>query len=205
MGKTTLARQIAENTDNVYLDLEKSTDRTRLAEPWLFLQRYADRLVIIDEVHRAPELFRELRGLIDEGRRAGKRTGRFLILGSASMDLLRQSEGLAGRLAYVTLDPVDVLELAPDDQILRRLWLRGGFPESFLAANDADSFAYRLDFITTYLERDMPQFAPYPVPAATLERLWRMPLMGRDPCSTPRRWPPACPSARLWLPGTSIS
>ena len=175
VGKTTLARQIAEADDNVYLDLETSTDRTRLADPVLFLQRYADRLVIIDEVHRAPELFRELRGLIDEGRRSGKRNRRFLILGSASMNLLRQSsESLAGRIAYVALHPFDVLEAAPDDEALRRLWLRGGFPESFLAANDADSLAYRLNFIATYLERDIPQFSPRPVPATTLERLWRM-------------------------------
>ena len=175
VGKTTLARQIADTINNVYLDLEKSTDRARLAEPWLFLERYRDRLVIIDEVHRAPELFRELRGLIDEGRREGQRTGRFLILGSASMDLLRQSsESLAGRIEYVALHPLDVLEAAPDDDTLTKLWLRGGFPESFLAANDADSLAYRLNFITTYLERDMPQFSPYPVPATTLERLWRM-------------------------------
>ena len=175
VGKTTLARQIADVDNNVYLDLEKSTDRDRLAEPRLFLARYADRLVIIDEVHRAPELFRELRGLIDEGRRVGRRTGRFLILGSASMDLLRQSsESLAGRIEYVALHPFDVLEAAPDDEALRKLWVRGGFPESFLAGNDADSLAYRLNFITTYLERDMPQFAPHPVPATTLERLWRM-------------------------------
>ncbi len=175
VGKTTLARQIAEADDNVYLDLETSTDRTRLADPLLFLQRYADRLVIIDEVHRAPELFRELRGLIDEGRRSGKRNGRFLILGSASMNLLRQSsESLAGRIAYVALHPFNVIEAAPDDEALRRLWLRGGFPESFLAANDADSLAYRLNFIATYLERDIPQFSPRPVPATTLERLWRM-------------------------------
>ena len=175
VGKTTLARQIAEADDNVYLDLETSTDRIRLADPVLFLQRYADRLVIIDEVHRAPELFRELRGLIDAGRRAGKRTRRFLILGSASMGLLRQSsESLAGRISYVALHPFDVLEAAPDEEALRRLWVRGGFPESFLAANDADSLAYRLNFITTYLERDIPQFSPHPVPATTLERLWRM-------------------------------
>ena len=175
VGKTTLARQIAEADDNVYLDLETSTDRIRLADPLLFLQRYADRLVIIDEVHRAPELFRELRGLIDEGRRSGKRNGRFLILGSASMNLLRQSsESLAGRIAYVALHPFNVIEAAPDDEALRRLWLRGGFPESFLAANDADSLAYRLNFIATYLERDIPQFSPQRIPAATLERMWRM-------------------------------
>ena len=119
VGKTTLARQIAEAGDNVYLDLETSTDRIRLADPVLFLQRYADRLVIIDEVHRAPELFRELRGLIDAGRRSGKRNGRFLILGSASMNLLRQSsESLAGRIAYVALHPFDVLEAAPDEERL---------------------------------------------------------------------------------------
>ena len=175
VGKTTLARQIAEADDNVYLDLETSTDRIRLADPLLFLQRYADRLVIIDEVHRAPELFRELRGLIDVGRRSGKRNGQFLILGSASMGLLRQSsESLAGRIEYVALHPLDVLEAAPDDETLMRLWLRGGFPESFLAANDSDSLAYRLNFIATYLERDIPQFSPQRIPAATLERLWRM-------------------------------
>ena len=121
VGKTTLARQIAEADDNVYLDLETSTDRTRLADPLLFLQRYADRLVIIDEVHRAPELFRELRGLIDEGRRSGKRNRRFLILGSASMDLLRQSsESLAGRITYVALHPFNVIEAAPDDETLMK-------------------------------------------------------------------------------------
>ena len=109
------------------------------------------------------------------GRRSGKRNGRFLILGSASMDLLRQSsESLAGRIAYVALHPFDVLEAAPDDEALRRLWLRGGFPESFLAANDVNSLAYRLNFIATYLERDIPQFSPQRIPAATLERMWRM-------------------------------
>ena len=112
---------------------------------------------------------------IDAGRRAGKRTRRFLILGSASMGLLRQaSESLAGRISYVALHPFDVLEAAPDEEALRRLWVRGGFPKSFLAANDADSLAYRLNFIATYLERDMPQFSPRPVAATTLERLWRM-------------------------------
>ena len=91
------------------------------------------------------------------------------------MNLLRQSsESLAGRIAYVALHPFNVIEAAPDDEAFRRLWLRGGFPESFLAANDADSLAYRLNFIATYLERDIPQFSSRPVPATTLERLWRM-------------------------------
>ena len=106
VGKTTLALDIAENADAVYLDLESRADREKLAEPALYLDEYEDRLVILDEIHRAPELFQELRGLIDRGRRRGKRTGRFLILGSASLDLLRQSgESLAGRIEYVELDP----------------------------------------------------------------------------------------------------
>ena len=175
VGKTTLALQIAAADDALYLDLESRADRARLADPRLFLGRYADRLVVIDEIHRVPELFQELRGLIDAGRRAGRRTGRFLLLGSASIDLLRQSsESLAGRIEHVALHPFDVLEAAPDDEALTTLWRRGGFPDSFLAANDADSLAYRQHFIATYLERDIPQLSPHRIPATTLERLWRM-------------------------------
>ncbi|MBB4266683.1 ATP-binding protein [Roseospira visakhapatnamensis] len=174
VGKTTLAQDIAEGTDALYLDLESRADRDKLADPALFLSAYEDRLVILDEIHRVPEVFQELRGLIDTGRRKGKRTGRFLILGSASMDLLRQSgESLAGRIEYVALNPFDVLEAAPDGDALRRLWVRGGFPDSFLATSDADSFAFRQNFVRTYLERDVPQFGRR-VPAETLERLWTM-------------------------------
>jgi predicted AAA+ superfamily ATPase len=174
VGKTTLAHEIAGATDALYLDLESRADREKLADPALFLEPYEDRLVILDEIHRVPELFQELRGLIDQGRRRGKRTGRFLILGSASMDLLRQSgESLAGRIEYVALDPFDVLEAAPDADAMRTLWVRGGFPDSFLAASDADSLAFRRNFIRTYLERDVPQFGRR-IPAETLERLWTM-------------------------------
>jgi hypothetical protein len=121
-----------------------------------------------------PELFRDLRGLIDEGRRRGRRTGRFLILGSASVDLLKQSgESLAGRIEYVELNPLDVLEAAPDAGALRMLWVRGGFPDSFLAESDGDSLALRGSLIRTYLERDVPQLGPR-IPAQTLERLWTM-------------------------------
>lgn len=173
-GKTTLAHEIAADTEALYLDLEAKADRDKLADPALFLGAYEDRLVILDEIHRVPELFRELRGLIDRGRRHGKRTGRFLILGSASMDLLRQSgESLAGRIEYVELGTFDVLEVAPAADAIRRLWVRGGFPDSFLAANEADSFAFRWNFIRTYLERDIPQFGRR-IPAETLERLWTM-------------------------------
>jgi predicted AAA+ superfamily ATPase len=173
-GKTTLALDIAQSIDALYLDLESRIDRAKLSDPAQFLSAFEDKLVILDEIHRMPELFQELRGLIDRGRRAGRRTGRFLILGSASMELLRQSgESLAGRIEYVELNPFDVLEAAPDSAGLNRLWVRGGFPDSFLAADDGDSLAFRQNFIRTYLERDVPQFGGR-IPAETLQRLWTM-------------------------------
>jgi len=174
VGKTTLALDIAQQTEAIYLDLEARADREKLRDPVLFLQEYEDRLVILDEIHRVPELFQTLRGLIDKGRRKGRRTGRFFILGSASIDLLRQSgESLAGRLEYVEMGPFDALEVGGDEHALTRLWVRGGFPDSYLAADEQDSVAFRDNFIRTYLERDVPQFGPR-IPAETLERLWTM-------------------------------
>ena len=174
VGKTTLALDIAESAGAIYLDLESRADREKLAEPALYLDEYEDRLVILDEIHRVPELFQELRGLIDRGRRLGKRTGRFLILGSASLDLLRQSgESLAGRIEYVELDPLDVSEAAPDARAMTSLWVRGGFPDSFLAADDPDSMTFRRNFVRSYLERDVAQFGRR-IPAETLERFWTM-------------------------------
>ena len=174
VGKTTLALDIAEERPSVYLDLESPGDRHKLTKPELFLRQYEDRLVILDEIHRVPEIFQTLRGLIDEGRRRNRRAGRFLLLGSASMDLLRQSgESLAGRIAYVDLGGLDVLDVAAEEDALTRLWLRGGFPESYLAAADNQSLAWRRDFVRTYLERDIPQLGPR-IPAETLERLWTM-------------------------------
>ncbi len=172
VGKTTLALEIAETMDSVYLDLESTADRAKLSDVELYLRDHEDRLVIFDEVHRVPDLFRSLRGLIDRGRRQGKRAGRFLLLGSASMDLLRQSgETLAGRVAYLELNPFDVLEV--DASARDRLWVRGGFPDSFLASNDGRSLAWRENFIRTYLERDVPQLGPR-IPAETLRRFWVM-------------------------------
>jgi uncharacterized protein len=157
-----------------YLDLEAREDREKLSDPALFLRAYEDRLVILDEIHRVPELFQALRGLIDQGRRHGRRYGRFLLLGSAAIDLLRQSgESLAGRIAYVEMGPLDVLEAGQGEAERQTLWLRGGFPDSFLARSDAESLMLREDFILTYLERDVPQFGPR-IPAETLERLWTM-------------------------------
>ena len=174
VGKTTLALEIARSRDALYLDLEDRDDRNRLAEPALFLDNLEDRLVILDEVHRMPELFQSLRGIIDRGRRRGKGKGRFLILGSASIDMLRQSgETLAGRIAYIDMAPLSALEVDDARGARERLWLRGGFPDSYLAASDEDSLALRRDFIRTYLERDVAVFGPR-VPATTLERLWTM-------------------------------
>ena len=174
VGKTTLALEVAEGSNAVYLDLESHADRVKIADPALYLGEYEDRLVILDEIHRVPELFQELRGLIDRGRRRGRRTGRFLVLGSASLDLLRQSgESLAGRIEYVELDPIDVSEAAPDARAMTTLWVRGGFPDSLLAADDADSVTFRRNFIRSYLERDVAQFGRR-IPAETLERFWTM-------------------------------
>lgn len=172
VGKTTLALAIGKTVDALYLDLESEQDRAKLAQPELYLADHRERLVIFDEVHRAPGLFPVLRGLIDQGRRDGRRTGRYLLLGSASLDLLKQSgETLAGRIAYLELSPFNVLESGelPTDN----LWVAGGFPESLLAANPRLSLRWRQDFIRTYLERDIPQFGPR-IAAETLRRFWVM-------------------------------
>lgn len=176
VGKTTLALEIAKDVESLYLDLESTGDRARLSEPELYLAEHEKKLVILDEVHRVPGLFHSLRGLIDRGRRKGKRTGRFLLLGSASMDLLRQSgESLAGRIAYLELSPFDVLEVNSKLQNPShdKLWVRGGFPDSFQASSDARSLDWRENFIRTYLERDVPQLGPR-IAAETLRRFWVM-------------------------------
>ena len=173
VGKTTLAKMLASQSDSVFLDLESPTDRQKLADPEFFLNRFSDRLVILDEIHRIPELFQVLRVLIDEGRRQGRGKGRFLLLGSAGIELLGQSgESLAGRIEYVQLTPFQILELSKK-KLWELHWLRGGFPESYLAQNDSDSFKFRQNFIRTYLERDVPMLGPR-IPAETLERFWTM-------------------------------
>jgi uncharacterized protein len=176
VGKTTLALEMARQLEGkrpaIYLDLESETDRAKLSEPELYLAQHADKLVILDEIQRTPQLFRSLRGLIDAGRRQGQGTGRFLILGSASIDLLKQSsESLAGRIRYLELVPLDAGEVGGER--VDAFWLRGGFPDSLLANSDAASLRWRQDFIRTYLERDIPQLGPR-IPAETLRRLWTM-------------------------------
>jgi predicted AAA+ superfamily ATPase len=174
VGKTTLALEIGADGNALYLDLESREDRDRLQDPELFFESMEDRLVILDEIHRTPELFGTLRGVIDRGRRKGKGKGRFLILGSAGIDLLRQSgESLAGRIAYIHMTPLSVLEIEDTRMARERLWLRGGFPDAYLAGSDRESMLLRKDFIRTYLERDVPMFGPR-IPSTTLERLWTM-------------------------------
>lgn len=175
VGKTTLARGIArERKDRaLYLDLERPSDRRRLDDAEAYLRAQTGRLVVIDEIHRVPGLFEILRGIIDQRRAAGDRAGHFLLLGSASLDLMRQaSESLAGRVAYVELPPVVTQEL-PRGVPVNRLWVRGGFPESLLARTDAKSLVWRQQFVRSYLERDVPMFAPR-LPSETVGRLWGM-------------------------------
>ena len=172
VGKTTLALEIGQKVNALYIDLESEQDLAKLAQPELYLADHQDRLVIIDEVHRLPGLFPILRGLIDRGRRAGLRAGRYLLLGSASLDLLKQSgETLAGRIAYLELSPFNILETG--ELPSENLWVAGGFPESLLALDHRQSLRWRQDFIRTYLERDIPQFGPR-IAAETLRRFWVM-------------------------------
>ncbi|MDX5321549.1 MAG: ATP-binding protein [Bacteroidota bacterium] len=174
IGKTTLALEIAKNFDPEphYLDLEDPVDLAKLREPRQYFETHAGRLLILDEIQRVPEMFKVLRGVIDKRRREGQPTGQFLMLGSASLELLKQSsESLAGRIAFKELSVLNVSEMPPDEHT--KLWLRGGFPDSLLSKSDASSMRWRVNFITTYLEREVPIFGPR-IPAVTLRRLWTM-------------------------------
>ncbi len=172
VGKTTLALELLKQWDAIYLDLERPRDLAKLTDIEQFFSSNSDKLLVLDEVQRVPNVFASLRSIIDERRQAGKKYGLFLLLGSASIGLLKQSsESLAGRVAYLELNPIDVTEVSADN--LSKLWNRGGFPESFLGFNDADSFDWRQNFIRTYLERDIPQLGPR-IPAETLRRFWTM-------------------------------
>lgn len=177
-GKTTLAlAEAGRRGDALYLDLELPSALRQLDDPEAFLLAHRQRLVILDEVQRLPELFAVLRAVIDMRRRAGETTGQFLLLGSASGVLLHQaSESLAGRVARLELMPFMARELLPASAAaneLDSLWVRGGFPLSFLAADDVASLRWREAFIATYLERDIPALGPR-IPATTLRRLWTM-------------------------------
>jgi predicted AAA+ superfamily ATPase len=175
IGKTTLALSIADEGEAIYLDLEDPIGLARARLIQNLREEQPKRLIVIDEVQRLPEFFSLLRGIIDSERRRGNKAGLFLLLGSASMALLRQSaESLAGRISYLELTGINALEWAEHTNApLTSLWLRGGFPDSLLASNDDDSMAWRRAFIRTYLERDMPQLGPR-IPTSTLDRFWQM-------------------------------
>src|SRR5271168_2522007 len=177
VGKTTLALSLVERIGKraLYLDLELPSDRVKLSDPELYLGEHEDRLVVLDEIHRLPGIFQTLRGLIDKRRRKGNRAGQFLLLGSASIELLQQSaESLAGRIAYEELRPFSLPEVGETGKrAADRLWVRGGFPDSFLAGSDEESLEWRSAFIQTYLERDVPALGPR-IPAETLRRYWQM-------------------------------
>lgn len=169
VGKTTLAKAISEELKNaIYLDLELPSDIARLHDPELYLSQFSDKLIIIDEIQRMPELFQIIRALIDKNRTSK----RFLILGSASPQLIKKaSETLAGRIIYHELNPLNVEEVGFEH--IWRLWLRGGLPLSFLSANDSESLKWREAFIRTYLERDIPQLG-IRIPSTNLRRFWTM-------------------------------
>lgn len=176
VGKTTLARDVADDWPGgaAYLDLERPADARRLSDPDAYLRSLAPRLAVLDEVQRAPFLTETLRGVIDDNRRAGFRDGQFLLLGSAALDVVRQSsESLAGRVSFVELTGINVDEAHEAAIDVRTLWSRGGFPDSLTADDDEVSLRWRHDLIRSYLERDVPMFAPR-VPATSLRRLWTM-------------------------------
>jgi predicted AAA+ superfamily ATPase len=170
IGKTTIAINISASTPSIYLDLENRLDLQKVNDIHSFHDANRNKLIILDEVQRLPEIFASLRGIIDQERRTGNKFEQFLFLGSASIDLLKQSsESLAGRISYIEMYPINLLEFNE----LNTLWLRGGFPESLLASSNNNSVDWRRDFIKTYLERDIPQLGPR-IPAETLERFWTM-------------------------------
>ena len=172
-GKSTLARELIKGRPNtVYLDLERPSDINKLQDPETFFLMNSDKLICLDEIQRVPELFTVLRSVIDEN----QWNGQFLVLGSASPDLIRQSsETLAGRISYFELTPFLYMEVSEGSRLdtLRDIWLKGGFPRSYLNPDEKESIEWRIDFIRTFLERDIPNLG-FRTPAKTLERLWQM-------------------------------
>jgi uncharacterized protein len=180
VGKTTLALEFAKpllDKPVHYLDLELDSDLAKLDDAESYLRRFENQLLVIDEVQRKPDLFRIIRGLVDIRKRAGERVGHFLLLGSASKELLQQSsETLAGRIRYLELTPFTGSELHQNDPLgfgIEKHWFRGGFPDSYLADSEEESWNWRQDFISTYVEKDIPLFGPQ-VSATRMKRFWTM-------------------------------
>ncbi len=179
VGKTTLALNVSKRIEKpaVYLDLERVSDLAKIDDPEPYLESCRGKLLIIDEVQRKPNLFPLLRSIIDSRIRDGEQTSQFLILGSTSWDLLRQSsETLAGRIRFIEINPFSILELEDNksgESDLQSLWLRGGFPKSFTAHSDSRSWNWRSDFIHSYVERDIPQMG-ISIPSTTTRVFWSM-------------------------------
>lgn len=171
VGKTTLAKKIQVIFKNsLYLDLELPSDVKKLAEPELYLIQHQDKLIIIDEIQLKPTLFPLIRALVDKHRRPG----RFLILGSSTSKMINKtSESLAGRIIFHELEPFDISEIEKTDKNIRNLWIRGGYPLSYLSKNDETSLKWRNAFIRTYLERDIPNMG-INIPANQIRRFWMM-------------------------------
>ncbi len=180
VGKTTLAKAIIQDEIKKpvsYFDLELDSDLAKFSDVEAFLRQQEGNLVIIDEIQHQPQLFRILRGLVDERKQKGERSGQYLLLGSASKDLLQHtSESLAGRVRFLELSPFNLFEVQSGNQAVdysNQLWLRGGFPDSYLAANNQESWDWRSDFISTYIERDIPQLGVN-IPSTKMRRFWTM-------------------------------
>lgn len=173
VGKTTLAQHLLTTHKAIYIDLEDYIEREGVMQnPKLFCKQHKDELIIFDEIQNTPELFPVLRGVIDKRRREGRDSGQFLLLGSASLELVKQAgKRLAGRVAYLDMTPLHALEVGKEN--VEKLWTRGGFPQSYLAASDEDSFRKRKYLIRSYLEKDIP-FFDRSVPQETMQRLWLM-------------------------------
>lgn len=169
VGKSTIAGMVIEKIPKaIHLDLERPADLNKLTDPEAFFSQFSDHMICLDEIQRTPDIFPVLRGVIDRN----KRNGQFLILGSASRDLIKQSsESLAGRLSYIEITPFTRGEASFTDQATH--WLQGGYPRSLLAKENATSFQWREDYIRTFLERDIPQLG-FRIPANTLGRFWKM-------------------------------
>lgn len=168
IGKTTLAKNLSQYRKIHYLDLESATDRQKLTDPILYLSNHTEKLVILDEIQQMPELFAELRGIIDSGRKVG----RFVLLGSASPELIRKSaDSLAGRIGYIELASLLLGEVGSENE--RKLWLQGGFPLSYLATSERSSLVWRKNFIKTYIEKDLASLG-LSAESRVIERFWRM-------------------------------
>ncbi|MBN1184487.1 MAG: ATP-binding protein [Bacteroidales bacterium] len=172
VGKTTLSRIVAENMnkDCIYIDLENPKDISKLTDPVLFFETQKEKCIILDEIQRRPELFPIIRSMVD----AYRTPGRFLILGSAAPELIRDSsESLAGRIAYIELYPFNIIELGSDYRKISNHWLRGGFPDAYLAPTNEITMQWHYNFIKTYVERDLPLLG-LEANRNIISRLWQM-------------------------------